>query len=617
MLSVHSYIKDLYARDGVRKNLRVSFPNGERADLTNKDIIQDSVEMVESICSETVFRFGCVERSMISFECMNVENIMGCQIRCSLEIDTSSLSSSQLYTIQQYITYWGDVGTLVSAEDSDLGYGYYRMPYGLYWVESCPRDQSDRKRRKVTAYSVDLNKVSPVERVRLSTWSPGYDTFKTQPYQLAAINAGYLTPDLFTAWGFGRNTGSNYNYYTWAQIQALGASDSAQFEVTSGGHTYRVALSATYALVDYSERMAGSNTCQLGQVNLSGWDTDEAWYDYQKFFADNGVALPTVAAHSRLPRTYLQPHIGYDQLDQYGTYDHAPIYWLPDYGCPFYMQVYRTSAQKANGFVRLMWDMRLRFYIDGVQQDTKTYFPLADLEASVYQIHSSSFNWGSQSTLTYKATNKYTSNNVDYYTFVDSYASDQALSAHMELYARQVRVDRAGLPQIIRLNNGSPNSIAASSIESIWWEDAEISPIGEVDWKRNDNNSIDEDVMIYGSTFVGNDGKSIYKMLDNSYLEAINFSFDPVAAYFTEWLAQAEFIPFEAAIHDMPWFQPGDAVSLATKDAEIPTLKTIILTQRIRGVTSLKQEIGASGGSTFFEDNAFVDGVAAIYGKQN
>ena len=617
MLQTDYRIKALVAKFGVRRNFRVIFPNGERADLTGADIMQDTVELTESACSETVFRFGCCERSMITFECMGVENIQGCKIKCGLEIDTSSLSASDLTGIQNMISAGLDDGELVLAASSDLGYGYYRIPYGIFWIESCPRDQSDRKRRKVTAYSADLNRISPVERVRLATYSPGYDNFQVEPYKLAAANVGYLLPELYDAWGFSRNTGSSYNYYTWQQFQDGGNADSHTYSVTEGGHTYSVTIAGTYALKDYSERMSGGSVCEIAQLNMSGWDTDAAWSAYRKFFADNGVSEPTVAAHTRLPRTFLQPNLGYDKADQYGNADHSPVYWLPDYGCPFFLLMYRNSSYRSNSYVRLMWDLTLTFQIDGTTVDTQTFFPLADLSASVYIIRSTSFNFGGQSRLTFKATDKYTSNNVTYYSFVDSYAADDANSGYLELYARMVRYDRRGLPMIIRLNNGSPTSIPAANIESVWWEDAEISPINEVDWQRNDPNDSDESKTIFGTSFVGNNGKSIYKMLDNNYLLGINYVSDPVPGRFFDWLPQSEFVPFEAVVHDMPWLQPGDAISLATKDTDVPTLSTIILTQRIRGVTSLKQEIGASGGSTFFEDNAFVDGVAAIYGKQN
>lgn len=617
MLKVDYRIKALVAKFGVRRNFRVIFPNGERADISGDAIVTDTVELSESICSETVFRFGCIERSMLSFECIGIENIMGCQIRAGLEIDISSLDPAVIPYIQDNISRGWDDGEIVLEGDSDLGWGYYRIPYGLFWVESCPRDHTNRKRRRVTAYSADINKVSPVERVRLATYAPGYDTMQAYPYQLAAVNAGWLTPDLFTAWNFRRNTGTNYNYYRWSDIQAAASTEIKSFSVTEGGHTYEVTIAAKYAVMDYEGRMGGSNTCRLGEINLSGWDTDAAWADYQAFFADNGVSEPTVAAHTRLPRTYLQPHLTYDKLDQYGgtKYDHAPIYWLPDYGCPFYMQVYRAQSLHANGAVRLMWDMTVAFAIDGVTQESKSYFPASEVEASIYQITANGYSFGSQSALYYKATDEYTSGSTTFYSFVGSYRSTDVMSPYLELDVRQIRVDRKGLPQIIRLNNSNPTAIGADNIESVYWEDANISPIGEVDWKRKDGRSTDPSATITGTDFVGNGGKGIYRILNNAYLLAVSYGSSPIPGWMFPYFPQSEFTPFEAVIHDLPWFQPGDAIQLATADEDTPTLNSIILTQRIRGVTSLRQTIGANGGATFFDENVIVDGVAAIYGS--
>ena len=106
-------------------------------------------------------------------------------------------------------------------------------------------------------------------------------------------------------------------------------------------------------------------------------------------------------------------------------------------------------------------------------------------------------------------------------------------------------------------------------------------------------------------------------MLNNAYLLAENYNSSPIPGYFFPYLSQSEFTPYEAVIHDLPWMQPGDAIQLATADEDTPTLTSFILTQKIRGVKSLRQEITASGGATFFENNAMVDGVAAIYGDQN
>ena len=75
MLNIPDEIKALFKNGSAFKNFHVHFPNGENADLNNDDIVAESVQFTESICSKEVFQFGLSERSQIEFECVGVQNI--------------------------------------------------------------------------------------------------------------------------------------------------------------------------------------------------------------------------------------------------------------------------------------------------------------------------------------------------------------------------------------------------------------------------------------------------------------------------------------------------------------------------------------------------------------
>lgn len=147
MINVPEEIKTLLKQSGVQKNFKVSFPNGEHPDLTNTQIISESVEFTESLCSQDSLKFGLCEASTISFETFGVGNIKGKTIDCSLEIDCSSLDSE---FITEHCT-----------TPIDLGYPVYSIPYGRFIVESCPRDSSNMQKRKVTAYTTEGFDMSP------------------------------------------------------------------------------------------------------------------------------------------------------------------------------------------------------------------------------------------------------------------------------------------------------------------------------------------------------------------------------------------------------------------------------------------------------------------------
>ena len=63
MLNIPDSVKALYKQDGVRKNFRAHFPGGELPDITNDNIVMESVKFTESICSQDVFKFGLAART--------------------------------------------------------------------------------------------------------------------------------------------------------------------------------------------------------------------------------------------------------------------------------------------------------------------------------------------------------------------------------------------------------------------------------------------------------------------------------------------------------------------------------------------------------------------------
>lgn len=125
MLNVPNSIKALYQTDGVRKNFRVHFPNGEMADITNDNVVQESVKFTESLCSQSTFKFGLAEASVLEFETVGVGNMFGMTIEAAMEIDTSSLSAADISAIQADE---GDgslvVGNTFSESSADWKNGY-------------------------------------------------------------------------------------------------------------------------------------------------------------------------------------------------------------------------------------------------------------------------------------------------------------------------------------------------------------------------------------------------------------------------------------------------------------------------------------------------------------
>lgn len=160
MLSIPVEIKNLLKADSVYKNFRVHFPNGERADITNSNIVRESLMFAEGIGSQGEIEFGTCENSCIQFEVFGVEKIKGYKIECAIEIECPSSVTGSEYKvdIQKYV---------------------YSIPYGTFIIDSCKK-QADMTHRRVIAYSennISENTISNNE-VNLAKMNTYYSTGK-------------------------------------------------------------------------------------------------------------------------------------------------------------------------------------------------------------------------------------------------------------------------------------------------------------------------------------------------------------------------------------------------------------------------------------------------------
>lgn len=133
MLNIPDEIKELIGMDSCQKNIRITFPNGERGDICNDLIVMDSVSFKESLCSQNTLKFGLCESPVFECETVGVENISGASIKvyCEIYCDPSVPDAEFKADIQSFV---------------------YAIPYGSFVVNSCKR-QADMIHRRIVAYS--------------------------------------------------------------------------------------------------------------------------------------------------------------------------------------------------------------------------------------------------------------------------------------------------------------------------------------------------------------------------------------------------------------------------------------------------------------------------------
>lgn len=133
MINIPEEVKQLLKNDNTKKNFRVHFPNGERADITNENIIEESVSFTESICSYDKLKFGLCESPFLEFETVGIPNIKGCTIECSIELYCAETTEGAEYK-------------------EDIGSWVYGISLGVFVVNSCKK-KADMSHRLIQAYS--------------------------------------------------------------------------------------------------------------------------------------------------------------------------------------------------------------------------------------------------------------------------------------------------------------------------------------------------------------------------------------------------------------------------------------------------------------------------------
>lgn len=156
MINIPQEIKDILHQDTCPKNIRIHFPNGERTDICNDQIVMDSVSFKESLCSQNSFKFGLAESPIFECEVVGVSNIKGATIEVSCEIYCPNTVSGAVWRmdIQQWV---------------------YPIEYGSFRVQSCDR-QSDLIHRKIVCYSLLNGNEGMINPVTLNIITEGTTT---------------------------------------------------------------------------------------------------------------------------------------------------------------------------------------------------------------------------------------------------------------------------------------------------------------------------------------------------------------------------------------------------------------------------------------------------------
>lgn len=653
MLNIPDAIKTLYQQDSVRKNFRVKFPNGEMPDITNSNVLTESVTFTESLCSQQYLKFGLTEASEIQFETIGIGNMLGMTIECYSEIDTTSLTAAQIADIQAMT---GLDGELVLAADSDLTnydgttWGFYRVPYGTFVVDECPRSHGAMTHRRVTAYTNKPDEVID------------FAQFLTGPF-------------------YGKELYINFNLFR-------SLADSSLLTKTDKTIDYNASGSFSHNFLSQNRQRMYRLTihCPLYNVQQGAFfnsDTDLFKMDYVLSDADQYASVGTYIAQaiSNLGYDIRYRRTGNSATTRiYKTNEESLRYAIPGLFTPsvnniyFQNQAIQHTSEKYNipvspgkmmivpngqsgiysdapstypnygyfdgGAFRAMGGPPTQITFEELSADGQTIYNSYDIPLnsadftltidgySVYSINTLSDYWvkivqtNTQknffpeiwTTTSSGGTTTYHYQTYPGYSYIDTIDIVKVLNAQMELSASFGVPARDGTYKSKTLSATVDETLDASLYSELWWDEYDIDAVGNIQYSYNNEDDEKSTTVYQFGT-----GESVYEMKDNHVLlehQIYKTSYDtggsPVAltrivlnedgvseilgSTFLSGMELITFTPIELDSIGLPYIEAGDLLTIETGAEDVPTVSSYVMRHTIKGIQALTDTIESTSG---------------------
>lgn len=589
MLNIPATIKALYLTEGrpdIRKNFRVSFPNGEYPDINGDQILSESVKFTESIMSQSSFRFGLAEAPQIQFEVIGAGNMLGMTIDCYHEIETTSLSAAEIASIQAGT--WD--GELVLEADSDLGFGFFRIPLGEFFVDKCPRNHGAMTHRRVVAYGPDLGKETSL--------SPFYQFVAKQLY---TGDKWRLYPDFYYANLYNNDRGIlNKFAHTSRSYSTSSQATPVMYISLAGGGTLQLSStvkahgSATY----FTLPQANSG---MTLVRITGLKTAAAAAraSLRTYLANNNI---TLAGATYSGNTFATNEDGIDAMIR-AAFGDAFIGFRQAIGATQWSVAYqeRYIIRPTSDFIQVLvadtpmyeaFDNGMMVPASGsltarYNATATTVIPADTPLVGTLEVYDLTTPTGASvipdmglSTSGIEVSGLYQ------YSQVLDYMS--VITGLVEINAEFGAIGRDGAFKLVSLDSSSPVSLTPDQYAECWYDEYEVSPIGAVNYRLIDGEEV--------TSYIGS-GLSVYDMTGNALIDMAS-GIDAVEAMLTSKFAPGatalDFIPVELDARGLPWVEAGDAILITTEDGE--TVESFVLERTLAGINYLTDEIRATGG---------------------
>ena len=606
MLNVPEAIKTLLKNESVPKNFRIHFPNGEFSDITNENLVAESVRFSESICSQGSFRFGLAEASAIEFETIGIGNMIGCTIEVSCEIDYNDEP--------------------------------YSIPYGKFVVNKCPRNHENMTLRRVTAYTENLKEEQ--YQLPIETSKKGFlmgldltmltDLVRLRPSDMSNTRQIGSPLDISNS-----NDTVWFDYYDTALIRR-------RVVLKNSGQNYNAAIiNINYTKMEYDDdtyfkqflRAFSSGSVPSNFMYIGGFDAGGS-YVMIRAFSDTRQALMFKAALCTRPCYFLKlsapSKISFTQ----------PVFIEPNKNIPILLEnekiLYGSltfdTAEEIELYVTIparyvgrdytvIWGNNVTVSLGAITQNlstdaitkypfTKSYWPISgdtiyerpgvsddSLYYKLYDLSQSNQRVSLASTAAIALDSTYYKT---YYSYINAFKFSDLTTGLLELNAQFMKVERDGTLERFNLSNSPQEYLVPSDYISLWWDEYNVEPIGTVRYSYKDASGVMQTVDYNFGT-----GKSLYDMSDNFALqnlvgaspEVIN---DLLDTYFIPHLSNIVFTPIDFYMRGLPYLEAGDLIDIESEDGV--HVQSYIMTMDIDGIHNLTADITSVDGDTLYSE---------------
>lgn len=597
MLTVPDEVKELLKSDSVRKNFRISFPNGERADIINDNLIQESVSFTESVCSQNTLKYGLSEASTLSFQTVGVENIKGYVIDAEIEIDATEIADT--------------VGNIQESDDVD--YPYYPIPYGRFIVDSCKRS-GEMEQRQVECYSYPTIGFNNLFLKTMEYIWPESTYTVSQPglFMVTYLNHESLSDEYITST-------TDIEYTSDSKIRSnsilVRTSPNSSYDMrftVSGEYTQKYDVRSVADTTNHLLHYKISKTANFDNILenaisdvLADFDNIRTTYgleglsfiyqgNYARFRSEEDMiksfileySYPIVQCALNEGFTYrtvgtIEPEEGicYCQSNTFTVNTNysatANPLALIYAGCTTDITIAYRSFSDTVSLSGPLFEVSILEDVEVDSSIVSTY--------DGWNIYLTSEDYSSKSFTYYTASQEVTTS-ANFYSFNDADAWKTRIEELYEVNATFGCYER-GSNAIKALNNTVAETIEPSRYITLWYDDEAVQAIDGV-YYTYDNNGTAENTS-YGM-------ESFYDLTSNTIIQKLTSTSD-VETYLEEYFfpnaIYSEYVPYNLTCVGLPYLEAGDYITV--KDKEGNEFSSYIMRQTISGIQHLTSSLEA------------------------